>query len=214
LEARVTESTSSRVDGRSLRAEAQRESRRAEILSTAETVFAAKGYHGTRISDIIDAAGIARGTFYLYFESKQAIFLELIEQLLAELRSTVVGVETTPGAPPIQDQLVATVSRIVRAVTEHKELTRILLREAVGLDAEVDQKLSNFYLSLHDFIRYSLENGKRLGLVRDVDTDIVASCILGSIKYLLEERLMQDAVADPERIGRAVLDYNLRGVLA
>ncbi len=41
-------------------------------------MFAAKGYHGTRISDIIDAAGIARGTFYLYFESKSAIFLELI----------------------------------------------------------------------------------------------------------------------------------------
>lgn len=210
----MTESTPSRVDGRSLRAEAQRETRRAEILSTAETVFAAKGYHGTRISDIIDAAGIARGTFYLYFESKQAIFLELIEQLLVELRGTVVGVDTTPGAAPIQDQLVESVSRIVRAVTEHKELTRILLREAVGLDADVDQKLSNFYLSLHEFIRYSLENGKRLGLVRDVDTDIVASCILGSIKYLLEERLMQDAVADPERIGRAVLDYNLRGVLA
>ncbi len=131
-----------------------------------------------------------------------------------ELRGNVVGVDAGPEAPPIQDQLVETVSRIVRSVTEHKELTRILLREAVGLDADVDKKLSNFYLSLHEFIRYSLENGQRLGLVRDVDTDIVASCILGSIKYLLEERLMQDAVADPERIGRAVLDYNLRGVLA
>jgi hypothetical protein len=84
----------------------------------------------------------------------------------------------------------------------------------VGLDAEVDRKLASFYQNLHGFIRYSLENGKRLGLVRDVDTDIVASCILGSIKYLLEERLMQEADVDPERIGRAVLDYNLRGVLA
>ncbi len=210
----MSETSTERVDGRSLRAEAQRETRRAEILRTAETVFAAKGYHGTRISDIIDAAGIARGTFYLYFESKQAIFVELTEELLAELRKTVVGVDTTDGAPPIQDQLVETVSRIVRSVTEHKALTRILLREAVGLDAEVDKKLSSFYGSLHDFIRYSLENGQRLGLVRDVDVDIVASCILGSIKYLLEERLMQDGEADPERIGRAVLDYNLRGVLA
>jgi AcrR family transcriptional regulator len=210
----TTSETAVRVDGRSTRAEAKRESRRAEILTTAEAVFAAKGYHGTRISDIIDAAGIARGTFYLYFESKSAIFLELIEQLLVELRGTVVGVDTSIGAPHIQEQLVATVARIVRAVTEHKALTRILLREAVGLDAEVDRKLTSFYQNVHAFIRYSLENGKRLGLVRDVDTDIVASCILGSIKYLLEERLMQDADADPERIGRAVLDYNLRGVLA
>lgn len=206
--------TTPRVDGRSLRAEALRESRRAEILETAEAVFAEKGFHGTRISDIIDAAGIARGTFYLYFESKSAIFLELIEHLTGELRRTVVGVDTSPGAPPIQDQLVATVSRIVRAVGEHKALTRILLREAVGLDADVDKKLTEFYRNLHDFIVYSLENGKRLGMVRDVDTDVVASCILGQIKYLLEEQVMRDADTDPERIGRAVLDYNLRGVLA
>jgi len=206
--------TTPRVDGRSLRAEAQRESRRAEILRTAENVFAAKGYHSTRISDIIDAAGIARGTFYLYFESKSAIFLELIEELTVELRSTVVGVDTSPGAAPMQDQLVDTISRIVRAVTDHKALTRILLREAVGLDADVDAKLTEFYRNIHDFIVYSLENGKRLGLVRDVDTDVVASCILGSIKYLLEEQVMRDADTDPDRIGRAVLDYNLRGVLA
>lgn len=203
-----------RSDGRSLRAEAQRESRRAEILDTAEAVFAEKGYHATRISDIIHAAGIARGTFYLYFESKSAIFLELIEAMTAELRTTVVGVDTTAGAAPIQDQLVETVSRIVRAVSEHKALTRILLREAVGLDAGVDAKLREFYQNLHKFVRASLENGQRLGLVRDVDTDVVASCILGSIKYLLEERVMGDSDADPERIGRAVLDYNLRGVLA
>ncbi len=203
-----------RSDGRVLRAEAQRESRRAEILDTAEVVFAEKGYHGTRISDIIHAAGIARGTFYLYFESKSAIFLELIEAITRELRMTVVGVDTTEGAPPIQDQLVETVSRIVRAVSEHKALTRILLREAVGLDAGVDAKLREFYQNLHTFVQASLENGQRLGLVRDVDTDVVASCILGSIKYLLEERVMGDGDADPERIGRAVLDYNLRGVLA
>lgn len=202
------------TDGRTRRAEAKRESRRAHILATAEKVFAEKGYHHTRISDIIDAAGIARGTFYLYFESKNAIFLELLDELLIVLRATVVGVDATAGAGAVQDQLVDTVSHIIRAVTQHRALCRIILREAVGLDAEVDGKLREFYDNLHVFVRQSLENGRRLGLVRDVDTDIVASCILGSIKYLLEERLMDDASdVDPVRIGRAVLDYNLRGVL-
>ena len=204
------------TDGRSRRAEAQRESRRAHILLIAEKVFADKGYHQTRVSDILDAAGIARGTFYLYFESKSAIFLELLDELLDELRATVVGVDTSPGAPAMPEQLVAVVSRIVRAVVEHRALTQIILREAVGLDADVDRKLREFYGNLRVFVRESLENGKRMGLVRDVDTDVVASCILGSIKYLLEERIMDVGTngVDPERIGRAVLDYNLRGVLA
>ena len=204
------------VDGRTRRAEAQRESRRAHILKTALAVFAERGYHQTRISDIIEAAGIARGTFYLYFHSKSAIFLELLDALLVELRDNVDGVETGPDAPPVQEQLLDTVTNIVRVVEEQRLLATIILREAVGLDEDVDHKLTEFYGNLRRFISESLQNGQRMGLVRaDVDTDIVASCILGSIKYILEQYVMHDPDEDFDvhRVGRAVLDYNLRGVL-
>ena len=63
-----------RADGRVARASVLRKTRRADILEVALSVFASNGYHQTRVSDIIQAAGIARGTFYLYFESKSAIF--------------------------------------------------------------------------------------------------------------------------------------------
>lgn len=205
------------IDGRTKRAEAQRESRRAHILRTALEVFAQNGYHQTRISDIIEAAGIARGTFYIYFESKSAIFLELLDTLLVQLRDTVVGVETGPSAPPVRDQLLATVTNVVRVVEDHQLLAQIILREAVGLDQDVDQKLTEFYGSLRAFISESLKNGQRMGIVRaDVDTDIVASCILGSIKYILEQHVMiaTEEPFDVHRVGRAVLEYNLRGVLA
>ena len=72
------------LDGRILRANARREHRRALILDSAVETFSTKGYHQTRVADIIKSAGIARGTFYLYFESKNAIFLELLEGLLDE----------------------------------------------------------------------------------------------------------------------------------
>lgn len=204
------------VDGRTRRAEAQRESRRAHILRTALAVFAERGYHQTRISDIIAAAGIARGTFYLYFQSKSAIFLELLDELLVELRDNVDGVETGPGAPGVEHQLLDTVTNIVRVVEEQRLLATIILREAVGLDEDVDQKLNDFYGSLRRFIGESLQNGQRMGLVRrDVDTDIVASCILGSVKYILEQYVVHnpDEELDVHRVGRAVLEYNLRGVL-
>lgn len=204
------------VDGRTKRAEAQRETRRAHILQTALEVFARNGYHQTRVSDIIEAAGIARGTFYLYFESKSAIFLELLDHLLARLRATVVGVETGPDAPPVHDQLLLTVTNVVRVVEDHRLLATIILREAVGLDEDVDQKLTEFYGSLRRFIGESLENGQRMGIVRaDLDTGIVASCILGSIKYILEQYVVHspDEDFDVHRVGRAVLEYNLRGVL-
>src|SRR5690606_25495730 len=57
-------------DGRAARAERRRAERREAILSAAKTVFRDKGYHQASVHDIIDEAQIARGTFYLYFSSK------------------------------------------------------------------------------------------------------------------------------------------------
>ncbi|GAB4563657.1 MAG: TetR/AcrR family transcriptional regulator [Anaerolineae bacterium] len=58
--------------------------RRQEILQTAQRLFYTKGYDQTSIQDIIDAVGIAKGTFYHYFGSKSELLNELVEQLLVE----------------------------------------------------------------------------------------------------------------------------------
>ncbi|MCI0356492.1 MAG: TetR/AcrR family transcriptional regulator, partial [Acidobacteria bacterium] len=61
---------------------AVRTDRRAQILRAAKQVFSQKGFHTASVSDIIERAGIARGTFYLYFESKRDVFDKLLEDLL------------------------------------------------------------------------------------------------------------------------------------
>lgn len=203
-------------DGRVKRAEAQRETRRAHILLTAQDVFAKNGYHQTRVADIIDAASIARGTFYLYFESKSAIFLELLDQLLNELRATMVGVDPSAEARPVKEQLLDIVTNVLSKVREHRVLTTIIFREAVGLDAEVDAKLREFYRTVHSWIRESLVDGQAMNVVRhDLDVDAVASFILGSVKYLLEQDVLEGAT--PSRpaahIAKELLEYNLRGLL-
>src|SRR5262249_11123708 len=123
-------------DGRVLRAQKQRESRRAAVLDAARRVFSRKGYHATSIDDLIEAAGIARGTFYLYFESKRAIFDELLDELLQTLRSMVRRIEVGPSAPAPIDQVEANVDRVLETLLKHREIARILLREAVGIDVE------------------------------------------------------------------------------
>lgn len=203
------------VDGRTARASKKRENRRREILSAARRVFGEQGYHRTSISDLIHAAGIARGTFYLYFESKSAVFVELLDELLGELRASIVGVDTTESAAPVELQLVTTIQRLLGKVTENRLLTTIIIREAVGLDEEVDQRLRAFYNELHDYIRRALEEGRRMGLIREVNTEVSAFCILGTIKQLMEELVVHEAAEalDVNSIAMGVLDFNLRGVI-
>ena len=205
-----------KIDGRTRRAEAIRDRRRSEVLDIALRVFAANGYHQTRITDIIDAAGVARGTFYLYFDSKEAIFHELLDRLLLHLRANVIGVDVRPGAPSVETQLVVTVRRLLEVVEAQRLMVMVLLREAVGLDASVDAKLREFYGSLHAYLVEALTAGQLLGVVRPLDTEIAATCILGSVKHIME-RVVMIAPDEPlpiDRVARAILDYNLHGLLA
>ena len=120
------------IDGRSRRANDRRENRRAEILRGALDVFGHKGYHQASVADIIEAAGIARGTFYLYFDSKSAVFLELLELLLAELNASIIGVETEADSPPITFQLVTTVRRILDTVVKNRMLAKLAFRVSLN----------------------------------------------------------------------------------
>ena len=58
---------------------------RTALLTAAQTVFAAKGYRDTNVGDIVAAADRGRGTFYLYFENKAAIFAALLDEMSAEM---------------------------------------------------------------------------------------------------------------------------------
>ncbi len=203
------------TDGRTVRAKLKRERRRKAILGSALRVFSDKGYHRTRIADIIEEASIARGTFYLYFDSKNAIFHQLLELVLEAIDLSVQGVDMGPGAEPVRDQLLATVHRVFAAFAADRALAKLILREAVGLDDEVDAMLERFYGRLHRWLSTSLANGQKIGLIRDIDTDLTSWLILGSVKQFaaLVLRTPDDEI-DIDQLSEVILDFNLQGVRA
>ncbi len=56
-----------------------------QILEAAATVFAHKGYYGARVADIAARAGIADGTIYLYFRSKEDILVKLFDEVISKV---------------------------------------------------------------------------------------------------------------------------------
>ena len=73
----------------------------AALLASAESVFGEQGYEQTSISAITRAAGVAQGTFYIYFPSKHAVFVKLIEEFQRGVRAHLAGAvrDLAPGAP-------------------------------------------------------------------------------------------------------------------
>ena len=209
----VTSLESHSADGRVSRAQRLREERRAQILHTAVRLFSDRGYHATSIADIIAAAGIARGTFYLYFESKRAIFEELLDNFFASLARAVRRVDTAPGAAPPVDQMHANVQRIFSILERERSMARILGRQAVGLDEEFDRKLADFYGRVAALIERGLRLGQEMGLVRDCDPALVSSCVLGSVKEMIDRVFVEGhGPIDLDAARRELVEFNLRAV--
>jgi AcrR family transcriptional regulator len=75
-----------------------RATRRAAVADAAARVFGERGVSGTAVSDIVRAAGIAQGTFYLYFESKDDVLIAVAEQFVAEIGRELESAVAGPGA--------------------------------------------------------------------------------------------------------------------
>jgi len=79
-----------------------RTARRAELVSAAAAVFAERGVTNTAVSDIVKAAGVAQGTFYLYFATKDDVLLAVVEQMAADLGAQIEAGAASPGSPAVE----------------------------------------------------------------------------------------------------------------
>lgn len=189
----------------------EKQARRAQVLRHAKRIFARKGYHRTNVADIIARAGIARGTFYLYFQNKKDLFEELLEQVLTELTSRILRLRVGVGEADPVEQLRDNLRRVVEYVLEERELTDILLNHSVGFDRELDQRIREFYDRIASLIQRSLDLGIEMNLVRKSDTRTIAYCILGAIKEMVS-LLSRTPKADTSALVEEILDFGLRGV--
>lgn len=176
-----------------------RTARRLSLLASARDVFARGGYHAAKIDDIVAAAGVARGTFYLYFEDKRAIFEAIVDDAFARLAAAIVRVETAPADPAltVAAQVRANVVGIVSTLLDDRATTKILLSDAVGLDPAFDAKLLSFYEGVHALLEESLREGQSLGIVATGpgrDARVLAHLVLGGLKEFVYQEVMRGGV--------------------
>jgi len=190
----------------------RQEERRAVILRAAIECFADRGYHATQISDIVRRAGVARGTFYLYFKSKHEIFHTILDEFMRDISACIETIDlSSPTPPPIQMR--ANVERVVGAIAERPEVARILFNEAVGLDGEIDARLDEFYGGLIGRIAASIRKGIALGLVKESNPEIAACIIIGAVKELMiQSAFFRRISADRQAIVDGLMEALVKGM--
>lgn len=108
-----------------------REDREAVIVAAGLAEFLDKGYAATRVDDVAKRAGVAKGTVYLYFPSKEDLFHAVVRRSIAPLVDVVEAVAATPGASAAEvlKQVLMTLYAEV-AGTDRREVLRLLIAES------------------------------------------------------------------------------------
>ncbi|MGM0575978.1 MAG: TetR/AcrR family transcriptional regulator [Myxococcota bacterium] len=202
------------TDGRVVRARARRRQRREQILEACREVFAERGYHGSSVQDILDAAGIARGTFYAHFDSKRAAFAELMDDFAGRLAGAIERVDVE-GKVPIQRQLEANVERVLTLVEENRDLADLLLHQSSGVDTVFDDTVRDFYGRVMGLILRSLRTGEALGILRPGDLDLRARLVFGAAREAILRLVDEPIETRPEHhhVVHELLDLVLHGLL-
>lgn len=159
------------------RTERGRRTRRA-LLDAAAAEFGEKGFHNASISGITARAGVALGSFYTYFDSKDALFRALVRDMSARVKDHV-----APAMSGATDQLAAEregLRSFLEFVRLHKEIYRIV-DEAEFVDPE---SYRLHYESTAERIRLRLEAAAARGEVRADAGEIHAWAIMGMNVFL------------------------------
>lgn len=192
--------------------------KRQRIIDAAVEVFAAKGFFGAKVSEIAEAAGVADGTIYLYFRSKDDLLISLFEEKMGEMNrrfAALLGELHSPEA-----KLRRYIVEHLKMVAEKPKLMQVLtveLRQSARFIKEYSPKAFAKYLALLGSI---LEEGQKKGIFRsDLDTALFRRALFGAIDEISLEFVLratraetEPSTVDYQRMGDQIASFLLKGL--
>jgi AcrR family transcriptional regulator len=150
---------------------------RRRLLGAAAEEFAARGLEGANINEISLAAGLAKGTVYNHFASKEALFLAVVAEA-CELAAA--GSHTVPAEAPTRERLRAALASDVEWARGHEPFARVLVREVLSADPRFYPRVLEAAAPFISRVREILVDGVERGEVRaDISVDELALVFVG-----------------------------------
>lgn len=159
--------------------------RRSEIIAAALKVFAKKGFHNTRAEDVAAQARIAKGTLYLYFDSKEAIYESALQFAIAELNALVDQRLRDASAP--EERIRIFIDARLSFWGEQGELYRMIL--TVGREKKFRKQTAIILQRAVDTFKGILQEGVSSGKLKDCPLDPIAWAVMDLIRGANERRI-------------------------
>ncbi|MCW4055129.1 MAG: TetR/AcrR family transcriptional regulator [Candidatus Bathyarchaeota archaeon] len=185
-----------------------------KILNAAEKLFAKKGYNGTSMNDIVKASGQSKGAIYNHFESKERLFLSLLE------KQTILGLNQLKDSFDPKDTTVDKLKKVldltmVNSCDCPSEVGRMQIEFMIAASRieSLTADMKNRYQTIHMFIRELFEEGIRKGEFRsDIDSESLTSLLYATLEGLGLHYSTLGIAFDSQRLKEVLLKVVFEGI--
>jgi len=197
------------------REEVIKEFRVREILEAARRVMGRYGMQGTTVDRVAEEAKVAKGTIYLYFDTKDELVNAAVLEGLREMVAQTIASDN-PSIPPLERirRLILTQFRIQASNQDFLKTLIIGSSLDIELESEAGRKFMQVYAGHLDFVASVLQDAIDRGAIRSIDPQFAAFMLGEMITGSLRRRLLKLASSPIESDADAVVELFLKGIAA
>lgn len=195
--------------------------RRQQILEVSQQFFATFGYHKTKVSDIVREVGIAQGTFYWHFKSKEAIALEIIQQGQTDLLQLISqGYRTSAGT--VQDAVKSSEKLFTDLFNFSSQNRYVMEMIFKGIESEESVQLAimETRLKVEEAFKDNIERAMDLNILPKQDPSLQSALLMSLFEGILSRWLFGPQSSDynlknkqPHELAQEIVRFEFFGLL-
>lgn len=181
------------------------------LLEAAQRLFAAHGYHGASIRDIVQSCGVSNAALYYHFGSKQNLYAEVLGEYIAAVVEKLR--EADAGKGTCRNRLSRVAQAYAAIILESENLLQTLLRDAAQFDPEeIARLLPELGGQIPAVLAQILEDGITAGELRAVPTHRTGILLMGMANAITVRRLYAEVNTTLEEDTELVIDILFEGI--
>ena len=186
-----------------------------KIMNASEKLFAQKGYNGTSMNDIVEASGQSKGAIYNHFESKERLFLSLLE------KQTILGLSQLKETFTAKDTVVEKLRKVLDLTMINccdcpRDVGRMQLEFMIAASRikSLKSDMKNRYKTIHSFIHELIDEGIKNGEFKsEIDLESLTSLLFATLDGLGLQYATLEIEFDSQRLKDAFLKMVFEGIL-
>lgn len=195
-----------------------KEERKQDIMRVAAEVFARRGYRPTTIDLLVEEAGISKGLFYIYFDSKKQAFIELVESYFEGFAAVLEdnhhhleeAFARSAGGVEILETWRDNVANILQYHVDNPSLTFVVYQEALGSDEDFSERVNELSERASEMIMQEFKMTTDMGAMREIDLELVSAIAMGSIVNVIMDILLRKKRTDVDALSDMLIGYYAR----